>query len=145
MSDTLQRADEQARAALSTGAGDNEAVVLALDAIRLTMLAALEPDIAEEDPGVWCRLELFGHSLAYGLVREVERYGRRWLALTVPEIRDGDTVFEEKPAKLYHPNAVYALDERPEDEVMEALRRQHGIFPASAPFFEDETDRDDDL
>ena len=81
-------------------------------------------DTAEIDPGRWCRVDLFGHDVRFGLVRDVEYAGRRWLEITEPEnvedvlvisggsgIRtqreiDRRTVPERR--KLYHPNAVYA-------------------------------------
>lgn len=119
-------------------------LVFALDAVRLTLLAIAEKAQAEdvEGDGRWMRVELFGHQIAWGLVREVTRYGRRWLEVSTPEVvetlRELDAsemvnkdervprVFPGEE-KLYHPNAVYALAELPEDRVVAAIHHHRGI------------------
>jgi hypothetical protein len=115
------------------------ALVRQLEALRLTIEATLLPDIAEEDEGTWARVELFGHTVKYGLVREVEFCGRRFLEITEPalwhpdnELHDGEPDFPET-SKRYHPNAVYAISDRTEEEVIRHLRSQHGLFASADP------------
>lgn len=126
------------------GFGDTSAVVTALDALRLAVLAAAEPpDLPEselvtlEEPALedlgWHRVELFGHQVVYGHVAETLVAGRRFLAVTEPAVsghhRHDPAVDEEFPErrKLYNPNAVYALEPRTEDEVVQATLRVRGL------------------
>lgn len=140
LADALEHATSATRDAASTNV---LAVVDVLRAIHLALAAAaLPPGPVEPGPGEWMHLELFGHSYAYGLVREVEQFGRRWLEVTEPEIVGdvyshdaassvGGKVYEdarfEERRKLYHPNAVYAMEASDEETVMGALRRGRGI------------------
>lgn len=121
------------------GLSQDASFVLQVEALRLTILAACapsEPAIAEAGPmppPTWARVELFGHSVRYGQVIEVERYGRRWLEIVEPEMwkdpENGPPSLPdvEEHRKLYHPNSVYALDEIGEDDVLRALRNIKGL------------------
>lgn len=106
-----------------------------------TMLThAVEADAAdtEADPDLfWGRVELFGHAVRYGQVRDVRMFGRRFVEIREPEIENphyGASDRLAEPAvfpevvKRYHPNAVYAIQEQTEDEVMGTLRRTRGIY-----------------
>lgn len=154
----LRRADEEARDAnealeqLDQAAADaalaevtaraTEAIAGELRALRLTLTAAIASHEQEPPVDTWCRLELFGHTTLYGRVREVTRFGRRFLQLTQPEVvkppvGEGEETIHPETTKLYSPSAVYAFEEATETAVMAAVRRQHGIYLAG--------DADEDL
>lgn len=131
----LESLDDMAADASLAEVGARIAEVLSADlrAIRLTIAAATIADGETPTSSQWVRLELFGHTVRYGIVREREVAGKRFLELTEPEIvgfveRDGQhDVVREQTVKRYHPNAVYALEEITEERVMDFLRRQAGL------------------
>lgn len=143
--DLVQTSDDQMTEALGPGEASQYALLLGIDALRHAVLATAAADdrVEEEDAGVWARVELFGHTVAHGLVREVVRYGHRWLEVSWPEIVEpllqvdamvdaDDRVPRVFPAgaKLYHPNAVYALQATTEDAAMTAIHHRFGIRTA---------------
>lgn len=124
---------EEAAAAWDPRDG-NFAVAPALDALRLAILAQLADDVSlvgPQAPPIWARVELFGHTVRYGQLREVKVAGQTWLELVEPAFwadpsASGPPTFEET-RKRYHPNAIYAIEERTEVEVIETLRRTKGL------------------
>lgn len=114
-----------------------EAICGELAALRFTIEAAVLPEerVDALPAARWVRLELMGHSSAYGLLVETEVAGRTFLELVQPAVTietntapvEWETIREES-RKLYHPNAVYALQDIGEEHVMDALRRQCGLF-----------------
>jgi hypothetical protein len=106
-------------------------LVLAVDALRLTLVAIHREDEEEaalSEDGQWARVELFGHQVTHGFVRDVHRFGRRWLEVVKPATEatpDGGCTVESWPeeSKLYHPNSVYALEESDEAAVLSWIRR----------------------
>lgn len=89
-----------------------------LRALRFTLEATLVPPpgtVEEAPPRRWARVELFGHRVVYAAVDEVTFGGRRFLQFTTPAPLTSPG--EPDEVKLYHPNAVYALEEVGETEV----------------------------
>jgi hypothetical protein len=118
------------------------AVVQGLRAIHLAVAAlAMPEDDAPAGEPRYCRVELFGHGLVHGVVTDVWEYGRRWLEVIEPgftimpahgEAGEPDRRHVER-RRLYHPNAVYALEEVDQAEVMLGVLRRRGIQPARVP------------
>lgn len=107
----------------------HEAVWRELRALRCTIEAASAPTESYfAEAGQWSCVELFGHSVTYGLVTEVEVAGKRFLQVEWPGIVDQeDAVVRDAGQKLYHPNAVYALSSMPYEEVLDTLRKRAGL------------------
>lgn len=123
--DLVQTSDDQMTEALGPGEASQYALLLGIDALRHAVLATAAADdrVEEEDAGVWARVELFGHQVAYGLARETVWAGHRWVEVAWPTLYDsaGDGVRVQAGSKRFHPNAIYALEEIGEDKVKENL------------------------
>lgn len=120
------------------GLTEDAAFVLQMEALRLTILAVSMPEelIAEVTPEEveWVRVELFGHSVRYGWMHEVEYAGKTWVELVEPALWDENQdpgmsgpPAQEETRKRYHPNAIYAIAERSEAEVIASLRQIKGL------------------
>lgn len=104
--------------------------------LRAAILESRHVATEEAAPPAWARVELFGHQVRYGTVVEVEFAGRRFVEVTEPAIsclaeKDGELVehgVSEERRKRYHPNAIYAIEELPGEQVRGMLYSTRGLF-----------------
>lgn len=134
----IQASEENATTALRNVTEDDYPVVSILNGLRLAILASVEADerVEEATPPAWARVELFGHTVRYGLVREKSMYGRRFVELFQPNLYSKDSyepgeepeLLEESAQRFYNPNAIYAIEPIGEKAVDEARRQEATRF-----------------
>lgn len=126
----LGLADDASRRG-STAQPAEEATYWELQALRLTISAALQPpepraDAPPEIQEGWYEIELMGHRTRVGYIRPVVFAGRGLVEIREPEhtgadYGGGDRTIPEK-VEYYSPAAIFALSPSTEQEVLEDLR-----------------------
>jgi hypothetical protein len=115
-----------------------KALVAAIDGLRLAVLATIPetPDAeARKEPARWARVELFGHQVRYGLIREREMYGRRFVEIFQPNVygpldENGDArLLAPSEQRFVHPNAIYAIYPLEQDAALAELLREATEIP----------------
>ena len=71
--------------------------------------------------GLWAGVELLGHRVVRGYLREVEMFGAKLLEVTVPEHYDYSGGKVEERVQYYGAGALYCLTPSSEEEVRRAL------------------------